>query len=253
MQRRYFLKTIGGMLAGCACGIGHARADGGTGWSYGGETGPENWGTLNVGFGACGLGDRQSPIDISGAETANLPGPEIVWRSPAGELVNNGRTIKIVPADGGAVSFEGEQFRLLQAHFHAPSEHRVNGRSFPMEAHFVHRHETTGELVVLGVFLEGGARHADFSALMRAFPAAEGEHVPVPDGIDLNTLLPRRRAYWRYSGSLTSPPCDETVRWVVFQEPVGVGDADIERFRAVYPMNARPAQPLKGRSIFVSD
>lgn len=253
LERRRFLKAAGGALAGCACGIGPLRAAEDAGWSYEGQTGPEHWGTLNTGFGACGIGNSQSPINISGAQSSNLPALDIDWRSSAGELVNNGKTIKIVPRDGGLVTWQGEAYKLLQAHFHAPGEHRVDGKEFPMEAHFVHRNEATGNLVVLGVFLNGGGEHADFSALMRALPRTSGEQVAVPDGIDLGTLLPKQRTYWSYTGSLTSPPCDEIVRWAVFQAPIAVADADIALFRAAYPMNARPPQPLQGRSIFVSE
>lgn len=253
MQRRYFLKAAGGALAGCMCGLGRAGATEKPRWSYEGETGPDNWGGLASRFEACGIGNQQSPVDIARAEPAELPEIGIHWRRPAGELVNNGETIKIYPEDGGSIALWGAEYEFLQAHFHTPSEHQLSGKPFPMEAHFVHRHVPTDTLAVLGVFLAGGGEHAGFSTLMRAASAAEGERVRLPEGLDLSTLLPEKRAYWSYTGSLTTPPCDEIVRWIVFQAPVRVNDTDIAHFRALYPMNARPVQRLLDRSVYLSE
>lgn len=70
--------------------------------------------------------------------------------------------------------------------------------------------------------------------------------------IDAAALLPNVRAYYRYAGSLTTPPCSETVLWTVFAEPVEASKAQIDAFAAIFPMNARPAQKLNRRFLLGS-
>ncbi len=116
-----------------------------------------------------------------------------------------------------------------------------------MEAHFVHQRKT-GAITVLAVLLNGGGQNEDFSKIMKAAPRQPGDKTTSPFLLDPARLLPSSlKETWRYRGSLTTPPCSETVDWIVCGEQVAVGDADIARFRAIYPMNARPLQPLNRR------
>lgn len=144
------------------------------------------------------------------------------------------------------------RYDLVQFHFHAPSEHRIDGRSFPMEAHFVHRDAASGALGVLGVFMVEGGTNPAFQALAAVMPRAAGEAADVPAGIAMEALLPASRRYFSYEGSLTTPPCSETVDWRVCVEPVEVAVEDIRRFTALYPMNARPVQERHRRFVLVS-
>ena len=79
-------------------------------------------------------------------------------------VVNNGHTIYRANASpGGFATSAGRKYELQQFHFHAPSEHTLDGKRTAMEAHFVHTGVHTGEggnLMVIGVFLEGGAPDA---------------------------------------------------------------------------------------------
>ena len=119
-----------------------------------------------------------------------------------------------------------------------------------MEAHFVHR-LGTGGLAVLGVFLVAGAENATLAKVWEKMPSEEGE-VELDGPIDLMPLLPKSRAYYRYAGSLTTPPCSETVLWTVFAEPVEISEAQIAAFAALYPMNARPVQEINRRFLLGS-
>jgi carbonic anhydrase len=121
-----------------------------------------------------------------------------------------------------------------------------------MEAHFVHGDEG-GNLMVIGVFFEGGGRDASpaFSSLMAAAPKEEGE-AALKTAIDPASLLPKARRFFRYEGSLTTPPCSEVVEWNVFATPVAVAQSDIEGFKEPFPMNARPLQPIHRRILLAS-
>jgi carbonic anhydrase len=135
-----------------------------------------------------------------------------------------------------------ERYKLVQFHFHTPSEHRLHGEQFPMELHFVHRN-ALGELAVVGVFLREGAANPLIQQIWDAVSSEAGGQ------IDPEDLLPQNREYYRYAGSLTTPPCTEGVRWHVLTEPVELSAAQVDEFRAIFPLNARPIQPLNGRPV----
>lgn len=218
-------------------------------WSYGGDDGPENWAGLSSGFAACGAGVQQSPVDIHTGETveADLEDIDIDWTAAESwTVVNNGHTIQVQAPDAGHVEIDGERYALLQFHFHSPSEHAIDGERAPMEAHFVHRGEDGG-LAVIGVMMTGGGSNELFERIMASAPAEPGEAPLGP--ADAADLLPRDDDYYRYQGSLTTPPCSEIVLWSVMERAIAVSDAAIAKFRALYPMNARPLQALNRRYV----
>jgi carbonic anhydrase len=152
---------------------------------------------------------------------------------------------------GGTLRRGDKTYELVQYHFHAPSEHLVEGRNFAMEVHFVHKHVETGALGVLGVFLTPGATNATFANLAATFPQKAGEEAQL-DAVDPRGLLPASLEYWVYEGSLTTPPCSEIVDWMVAREPIEVNAADIEKFTVLYSMNARPALSANRRYVLSS-
>ena len=218
-------------------------------WSYGGDTGPDRWGGLDPSFAVCDSGVQQSPVDLAGAIPAGGGGLEIQWRPTDGEVVDNGHTIQVNMGAGSSITLEGRQFSLVQFHFHLPSEHTVDGASSPMEVHFVHQAEE-GDLAVIGVFMDAGEAHAATQAIWDAIPGVDEAPAPLAE-IDPNAFLPEGRGYFRYAGSLTTPPCSEVVSWVVMTESIAVSQAQVDVFAALYPMNARPVQPLHRRFILL--
>lgn len=233
-------------LALCPLCAAVARADAVAHWSYEGHGGPDDWGDLSGDFKTCSVGTQQSPIDLSAPVDAIHSPLKLNWPKQAFSVVNNGHTVQAeVSGKGGTLTLDGRDYALKQFHFHAPSEHALNGDRTAMEAHFVHAH-SDGRLAVVGVFLKAGRRNADFAALMAAAPKAEGA-ASEPIALTLAGLLPWERARYRYEGSLTTPPCSEVVDWNVFAAPVEVAQADIEAFRALFPMNARPIQSVNRR------
>ena len=143
------------------------------------------------------------------------------------------------------------KYRLVQLHFHRPSEHLIAGKNFPMEAHFVHRADS-GALAVVGVLMTTGKPNAAFSRIVSTMPAQEGPAVKADARIDPNALLPARRGYYRYPGSLTTPPCAEIVEWLLLTNPIQVAEANVASFAKLYPMNARPAQKDNRRYVLQS-
>ncbi|ANT54783.1 MULTISPECIES: carbonic anhydrase [Mesorhizobium] len=246
MHRRDLIK---GFLALSACPIyAQAARPASTHWGYAGSVGPEHWADLDKENFVCSAGTHQSPIDIAGAVKADIPRIVIGWHKGSGGMVNNGHTIQINMPEGSTLACRDRVYELVQFHFHAPSEHHVAGKSFPMEAHFVHKDTQSDTLGVLSVFLTPGANNANFARLAAAFPVRPGKEIAV-DEVDPNGLLPVSLSYWIYEGSLTTPPCTESVEWMVAMEPVEVDAADIKRFTTLYPLNARPIRSPNRRFI----
>ncbi|RSN54184.1 hypothetical protein DMH01_34985 [Amycolatopsis sp. WAC 04182] len=148
----------------------------------------------------------------------------------------------------GHVTLAGVRYELEQFHFHTPSEHRFQGRSDPLEMHFVHR-SAAGKLLVIGVPLRAGAGSPVDRVLATLAPEC-GEPVALAD-FDLDTLLPRNRSTLRYEGSLTTAPFSEGVQWFLMSEQT-VSPSTIARFRGLFgDGNAREPQPLNGRKLTV--
>jgi carbonic anhydrase len=247
MHRRQALAMFAG-LALCPLCAGSGFAEG-SHWSYEGATGPEKWGGLDPTDAACSIGRQQSPIDIAGSVSAREPPLNIRWSKRPDTIVNNGHTVQLGFAAGNTLHIGDHTYALKQLHFHHPSEHLVEGERFAMEAHFVH--EASDGLAVVGVLIRPGKRNAVFEKIVGTMPSEEGPAVPADPAIDPRRLLPDDLTYFRYEGSLTTPPCSETVNWIVLARPIHVDEADIARFGKLYPMNARPTQ-LRDRRFILS-
>jgi Carbonic anhydrase len=193
---------------------------------------------------------EQTPVDLLGAVLAETGPLEVNFPELQLTLVNNGHTIQANCAGSGHTLIAGTRFELVQFHFHHPSEHLVAGKRFPLECHFVHK-SGSGQLAVLGVFIKEGAENAGLAKVFAAMPKEAGAQVPA-GAMNPGTLLPAARGYYRYAGSLTTPPCSEGVLWTVFREPIEASPAQIAQFAALFPMNARPVQGLGRRYLLES-
>lgn len=219
-----------------------------TDWGYVGDEGPTHWADLSDEFCACG-GTHQSPIDLPSAGVATASTDvNIDYLRAEGRLSYTSYGVQMSLKGGGLV-LDGVPYRLVQFHFHTPSEHCVDGRHFPGELHLVHIAEN-GHFVVIGVFLENGPANAALAPIWSTFPAVE-DAPPIP--FDPASLLPDDRTAYRYEGSLTTPPCTEDVTWLVIKQPLLLSDVQIENLTAVHASenihNSRPLQPLNDRTI----
>ncbi|MCY4397946.1 MAG: carbonic anhydrase family protein [Gemmatimonadetes bacterium] len=218
-------------------------------WTYDGETGAARWGELDPSFAVCAEGAQQSPVDLAGPAPADAGTLDIQWQPGEAHVVDNGHTIQVDMGEGSSITLEGRRFSLLQFHFHSPSEHAVDGDRFPMEVHFVHQAEE-GDLAVVGVFMDTGESHSAIESIQGAIPGP-GEPPATLQELDPRALLPGEAGYFRYAGSLTTPPCSEVVSWVVMTEPISVSPAQAGAFAARHAMNARPLQAMNRRFILL--
>lgn len=237
------LAVAGSLAAGIVLAAGTAH------WGYSGHEGPEHWGELAAEFATCASGRNQSPIDVVGMVDGDLPAIEISYRAGGSEIVDNGHTIQVNYAPGSRISVDGHRFELKQFHFHSPSENTIEGRAYPMEGHFVHA-DADGNLAVIAVMFEEGAANAELEKAWGEMPAHAGERHALSAQVNAGTLLPSGRGYYRYNGSLTTPPCSEGVTWLVMKEAVTASKAQIAKFtQTLHHANNRPVQPLNARVV----
>ncbi|MEZ5833816.1 MAG: carbonic anhydrase [Dongiaceae bacterium] len=228
-----------------------AGAHGATHWAYDGEAGPKNWGELSADFKVCSLGMEQTPIDLKGTVRAETGLVEPAFKQMPLTILNNGHTVQVNCASGSRTLISGLPFELAQFHFHHPSEHLLSGRAFELELHFVHK-SSEGQLAVLGVFIREGQENAALAPIWSAMPREVGEPQQIDALVDPAALLPAERKYFRYKGSLTTPPCSEGVLWTVFKDPIEASSGQIRQFAELFPANARPVQSLNSRFLLES-
>ncbi|MEW9670072.1 carbonic anhydrase family protein [Ammoniphilus sp. 3BR4] len=222
-------------------------------WSYEGETGPNKWAGLDPSFSTCADGREQSPIDIELSNVKldkSLEDIEINYSPTTFTVMNNGHTIQANDKSGSnSIVVEGEEYKLVQMHFHKPSENTINGQTFDMEGHLVHKN-SEGNLAVLGFLIKVGDGNKELAEIWSKLPKQQTkEDVELENPVDLVNLLPKEMKTFRYSGSLTTPPCSEGVKWILFEKPIEMSKEQVEAFGAIFPDNHRPVQPLNNREV----
>lgn len=219
-------------------------------WSYEGDNGPARWSVLASEFAVCGAGKEQSPIDLGVADAPGKQPRVVVEYKPLPlTILHNGHTVEVVVANGSRIVLDGKPYELLQFHFHTPSEHKVDGKAYPAEVHFVHR-SADGGLAVIGAFIDGTAANralADIVAYAPTTATAPRTYTWVT--IDPSRIMPPPTAFWSYGGSLTTPPCSEGVRWMVQKAPLPLSREHIAALSKAMGPNARPVQPVGARQV----
>lgn len=220
-------------------------------WSYTGKTGAGFWGELHSEFQACSLGQAQSPIDLESSVDSNFDSLQLDYQDTPLIVINNGRTIKVDYQPGSGLTIDGKIYELLQFHFHQPSEHLISGKAYNMQVHFVHQNKNTGDLLVLAVLMSQGKFNRDIDRILRKVSVNNDSLFPGSDfAINALNLLPENiEQYYRYQGSLTTPPCLENVTWLVLKQPVEISKLQRDRFFKIIGNNARPIQALNQRKI----
>ena len=246
--------AIAGTAAPAPSGAAHtagSSAHGDAHWGYEGETGPQAWGKLKPDFNTCSTGKRQSPIHIESGNTLQGPAEPVqfAYAPSDGTVVNTGHTIQVDVQGENTITVRGSAYRLLQFHFHTPSEEQINSKRFPMVAHLVHKNNE-GQLAVVAVLLDEGAASPFIDKVWTYMPLEANDRVRMPAGLlNLAELLPTEQRYYQFMGSLTTPPCSEGVLWMVMKQPVTISKGQHKLFTQLYPNNARPVQAVNGRVV----
>jgi len=240
------------------------------------ELGPNFWGSLTFPFATCGsqfdpvlqteqpnfveVGKKQTPIDIVTANTrpAALMFPVFYYEDTPFVVENTGHVVEVPYEPGSTLQVGRDSYQLLQFHLHAPSEHAINGKLAAAELHLVHRNNLL-DLAVVGVLVQVGTPvNTALDTILLNAPLTEGG-IELGGLLNAKSVLPMQVGYYTYSGSLTTPPCSEGVRWFVLKNPVFVTQEAIDRFHAIisqfpayegFPDNNRPVRPLNGRAVY---
>lgn len=225
-------------------------------YEVGTKRGPENWGKIKPEWQLCNAGKSQSPIDLQEDNVKVFTGLRKLQRNyktaPA-VLRNRGHDISVGwKGDAGSVAINGTDYDLLQCHWHTPSEHTLNGKRYHMELHMVHN-SSNGQIAVISILYKLGRPDPFLQQFL--------EHVKsVVTELDLGIVHPIKiklgsRRYYRYTGSLTAPPCTEGVLWTIIKKVRTVSREQIRALRgAVYDgfeENTRPIQALNGRQVYL--
>ena len=222
-------------------------------WAYSGNEAPENWGDLSENYIMCKTGKNQSPVDINKEilRDAKLPAIPFDYNMLVpSTIVNNGHTVQVNMWSGGEIMLDGIKFTLKQFHFHTPSENKINGQSFPLEAHFVHLSEDN-KIAVVAILFAPGADDKALTNLWKKLPMNKGEEAKLePHSLRPLEMERKLSNYYRFNGSLTTPPCTEGVRWIVMKRPFHVSKKQVEKLqKALKQPNNRPVQPINARVV----
>jgi carbonic anhydrase len=203
----------------------------------------------------------QSPIDIVSGK-ADRSGKEkvsFVFHLDVDAAKNLGHTVELEFKDGSKCTLNGTDYPSRQLHFHTPSEHMVDGMTFPMEMHIVNAlKDSSGQThnLVVAVLFKIGAENKFLNEFLDKIPSGEGETSTLPVGeVKLDVLTPEFtksgvKSCFTYEGSLTTPPFSENVHWVVMKQIVEASEDQIAKIEKLEGDNARHIQAVNDRIVY---
>lgn len=199
-------------------------------------------------------GLSQSPINIR-SHSAETGGSQhsvhVNYKQSSEKIVNKGHTIEVDYDEGSTITFDGKVYNFKQFHFHTPSEHLVDGVTYPMEMHMVHTlegHDAT--YLVIGVLFKEGEPNAFLDEFISYIPTEAGRtEMPEKAHVDINDVFDGDDEYYTYQGSLTTPPYTEAVRWGVLKRIHEASPEQIALFNRLEGNNARHIQALNARPV----
>ena len=243
--------TLTRLLTACSITLllstAHAQQSGS--WTYQGDTGPENWSQLHPDFSACNAGKNQSPVNISGLVDGQLPALEPQYQPGSRIISNDGLGLAVIYDPENHVVIGEKSYGLKEIRFHTPSEHTIQNYSYPMEAQLVHADSENNALIV-SVMFQPGEHNPELEKAWETMPEDAGQSRLLEDPLDASNLIPQNPEYFRYNGSLTTPPCTEGVAWLVLKFYVTASPEQIVKLaRVIHVNNNRPTQPLNARVV----
>lgn len=218
-------------------------------WAYSGPHGPDKWGSLNPDFAACNAGSQQSPINIDNTITAALKPLKRLQKFPLKNIALKDHSLILDAGTGNMMVLDQKPYQLKYISVHVPSEHQIKQKSYAAELHMVHE-DKTGHRVIIAVMLEEGSANPAFEKLLGSVPKEKEQSKPLAIRVTPAELMPNKPAYYRYSGSLTAPPCTEGVQWVIMKEALKISKFQLGTLQqAIGEPNQRPLQDGQGRMI----
>ncbi|XP_026427834.1 alpha carbonic anhydrase 1, chloroplastic-like isoform X1 [Papaver somniferum] len=231
-------------------------------FSYSGHKGPDKWATLDPSFAMCENGEAQSPVNIVKKTAVYNPKLEPLtrdYKDVNATLIDNIVNIQLLFGNGaGAINIGGKQYKLIQTHWHSPSEHTIDGIRYDVEQHMVHQ-SADGCFSVIAILYRFGIPDPLLNQLeghlKKLRSEAEIGHPGSRFPVELIRAadLESTNTYFRYIGSLTTPPCTEKVTWTILEKVREMSKQQVASLRAVMSkenkQNARPTQPLNGRTV----
>ncbi|XP_021753650.1 alpha carbonic anhydrase 7-like [Chenopodium quinoa] len=223
----------------------------------GSKRGPEHWGELRPAWAKCNTGEMQSPIDLWHRRVKVTPKSEEITRfNKPGKAIlkNRGHDIEVEWKDESSkIKINGTDYILHQSHWHSPSEHTINGKRYDLEVHIVHQSKD-GKIAVIGRLYKIGKPNQFLKKLEKQIKLISDTSLEIDVGIvNPAKIKMRGRRFYRYTGSLTTPPCTEGVIWSVNTQIGTVSQDQVDLLReAVHDhaeKNARPLQRNNGRKV----
>lgn len=219
-------------------------------WGYYNDIAPRFWGQLDERYSLCDHGRNQSPVDIrrnQAVGTQGLPGLDIAYRDVALRLRLSDHGLRGEYPMGSYIKLGEARYEFTHYQFHTPSEHYIDGFAYPLEIQLHHR-DGDYNRVVLSVIAQEGRPNPVINEILNHLPEQRDE-LQIHDDYHFNPVrfLPEQTEFYRYIGSMTTPPCSEGVVWLVFKHPIEASVSQLRRLHDLMGDNVRPIQPLHGR------
>jgi len=224
-----------------------------TEWSYTGDNGPDKWSSIAPENSLCQSGKNQSPVNIDTKKIANFEPNGIKFNygmTLSETITNTGNLIQVNTRGWAKINVDEIEFKLKRIEFHIPSEHTIDGEHFPLELQFVHESEDK-QIAVVSRMAAPGRPDRALRKIFENLPMEAGKTEKLAGNVLKNIEMKRKYGnYYRYNGSLTSPPCSEGVRWFVMKDLMSFSKEQYDLLKkAVEQDNNRPVQILNARMI----
>jgi carbonic anhydrase len=219
-------------------------------WGYSGAGAPESWASISEENARCADGTQQSPINITGYQQGDSPPISFSYRKEAEAVSNAGTAVVAKYPSGNRLGFGERTYQLETVTPHTPSEHHIDGKSYPLELQLLHS-QTFGDVAVVSLLFDIGDANQSVQEIIDHAPSSVGTS-EVTGILNARDYMTKDIGYYSYKGSMTTPPCSEPVDWFVMLEIGTVSQEQVDALKALTGENNRPLQPLGGREVATS-